>query len=364
MSDGGDRNSRWPPSGPQLLQLLTTGFAWSSVVWTAVELGLFDAFDRESDLAAVGRQLGLPANSLRRLLGALVAVGLIESVRPGSEYRLSPVAAATLTRSSAESIVPLVRQNQRHFYELFMHLPAAIRTGRPQLQRWKLYRPGVASCYDALAQQPEEYSLLLDAMDAASAGVAAVVAEQADLTAAEHLVDLGHGGGRLARDLLAMHPALRVSAVDLPAALAIARERANASGVAARMRFVEADLRRPLPRLEAADAVLMSGVISDLEPAVRAEVLADAYSLLRPDGRILISETLFDEGRHGPPMPALLSLCMLLLTGGDNFAPSEVRLMLEGTGFVDVRVHRNADRGVRDLVVGRKPDQNGNTIPG
>jgi SAM-dependent methyltransferase len=357
MSALGDGDAGDLPRGPKMLQLLTTGFAWSSVVWTGVVLGVFDALATESDPATLAHKLALPEASLRRLLGAIASVDLVEVFHDGASerYRLSALAAETLCSSAPHSIVPLVVQNQRQFYELFMHLPDAIRTGRPQLERWKFNRAGAASCYDALALQQREYSLLLDAMDAASAGVAEVVAQQADFTAVRHVVDLGHGGGRLTRDLLALYPDMRASALDLAPAIEIARARAEAAGVADRILFIGCDLREPLPALEPADAVILSGVLSDFEEPVRMQLLGGAYAALRPGGEILISETLFDEGRHGPPMPALLSLCMLLLTGGDNFAPSEVHAMLTSVGFEHVCVHRNGDRGVRDLVVARRP---------
>jgi SAM-dependent methyltransferase len=344
-----------PPAGPGMLELLTTGFAWSSIVWTAVELGVFDALAQPSEPAALALELGLDRGALERLLGALCAVRLVDHDETDGRYRLTPLSAAALTRDGAQSIVAIVRQTHHQFYELFQHLPEALRTGRPPLERWKLHRPGAETCYDSLLHEPQEYELLLAGTDAASAGVAEVIARQAGVANVRHLVDLGHGGGRLARDFLAQHPDLRVTAVDLPPAIAYARARALDAGLSHRIRFVEADIRRPLPEIEPADAVLLSGVLSEFEPHARARLVEIARDLLKPGGMVLVSETLFDEGRRGPLMPAVLSMCMLLVTGGDNFTGTELEDMLTRAGLHRVRVESGRALGVRDLVIGYRP---------
>jgi hypothetical protein len=109
-----------------------------------------------------------------------------------------------------------------------------------------------------------------------------------------------------------------------------------------------------MPPLPPADAVLLSGVLGDFDAAGRRRLLAVARGLVKPRGTIIVSETLLDDDRRGPLLPALLALNMLLATrGGDNFTGGEIVAMLTEAGFVDANVHRNGDKGVRDLVVAR-----------
>ena len=169
------------------------------------------------------------------------------------------------------------------------------------------------------------------------------------------LIDLGGGGGQVAIELLQAAPSLRVDLVDFPGACAHALAAARTAGVADRLRALPGDLLGTLPALRPADAVLFSGVLGDFDDSARQTLLSRAHTLLHADGRLLVSETLFDDDGRAPLMPALLALNMLLATtGGDNFTFAEWQSILAQGGFGDVRVFRNHERGLRDLLIARR----------
>jgi SAM-dependent methyltransferase len=344
-----------PPLTPGSLELLSSGFAISAILFTAVELRIVDLLQEapasSDELADRG---GLSREGARRLLAALEALGVLVSDGDG-KYRSTPLAGAALAWGAQGSVAPLFDHLLRHFYELFAHLPSAVRDGTAQLSRWRLGGPGVESAYAGLAKDAGEYGRFLAAMDVASRGVGELMARQLAWSGVAHLADLGHGGGRVARDLLNALPRLRVSALDLEPACAYAAARAAEEGLSDRMVFLARDVREPIRELADVDAVLLSGVISDFTPTDRSRILRTAFELLRPGGHIVVSETLFDEDRKGPFPAAMFSLAMLLLTGGDNFTPREVTGMLERAGFIDVQVYRNGDQGMRDTIRATKP---------
>jgi len=346
------------PCTPATLQLLACAPLLGSVLGVALDVQLFDHLVAGPlDARELATRAGLSVEGTRRLLTALVGLGLVEQLE-GSRFRNGALAAAALTREGEDSLVPLLLHQRRHVDSLFAHLGQAVRTGKTQLEHWPFVdssRP-VGDPYTELARHPEEYALLMRAMNIASRGVGGLIAEQVDFTQARRLVDLGGGGGQVALELAQAVPHLSIELVDTPPAQAYASERVARAGLAGRIRCTTGDLRSELAgSLEPADVILMSGVLSDFVPAERARILARVAQLLRPGGRLLLSETLFRSERRGPLLPALLSLFMLLSTGGDNFTPEEMKEMLLAAGLVDIRFFFNGERGMRDLTVAQRP---------
>ncbi|MCU1280128.1 MAG: methylase involved in ubiquinone/menaquinone biosynthesis [bacterium] len=344
------------PSGPGMLELMTAGYLMSSVLFTAVELALFDALAEEPrDAASLAARLDASPEGVRRLLSALCAFGLCRRDGDG-RFANSELATAALTSGAPGSIVPTVLHHRRHLFDLFARLTDGVRSGEPQLEAWRFAGGDTTgSCYDVLARHPEELALLMRALNSSAVGVGRAIAGQIDLTAARELIDLGGGGAQVAVELAQALPSLSIVIVDSAATCRLAQARVEAAGLARRIRCVAADLRRPLDdRVAPADAVLLSGVLSDFPPAERDQVLRNAAAVVAPRGRLLVSETLLNATRTGPALPALLSLFMLLSTRGDNFAPDELRRHLAAVGFGRVEIHFNGPRGLRDLVVAER----------
>jgi len=346
------------PCTPATLQLLACAPALGSILGTALELQLFDHLAAGPlEAEAVAARAGLSVQGSRRLLTALVALGLVEQ-EEGPRFRNGPLAAAALTRDSEDSLVPFLLYQRRHGDSLFAHLGEAVREGQPQFKHWPFGDPEhrAGDAYMELARYPEEHALLMRAMDIASRGVGSLIAEQVDFSEVHRLVDLGGGGGQVALELARAVPHLSIELLDTPPARAYAAERIERAGLSQRIRCTVADLRAELGATVApADVVLLSGVVSDFVAEERAHILRRAASLLRPGGLLLVSETLFHPERRGPLLPALLSLFMLLGTGGDNFTPDEMEEMLRAAGLSDIRFFFNGARGLRDLAVARRP---------
>ncbi len=274
-------------------------------------------------------------------------------------WRSSELAQAALTHSGAASIVSLVRMQQRLVAPLFVHLTDGVKSGAPQFGAWPFVdakAPPADDCYAELARHPDENALLLAAMNRASEGVGRALVDQVDLRSAARIVDLGGGGGQMAVELATALPAAQVTIVDGAAACGFAERRVAEAQLADRVRCVTADLREPLlGRVPRCDVVVLSGVLSDWPATARAAIVRNAVELLVPGGQLLVSETLFDDARRGPPLPALLSLFMLLATRGDNFSGADLHELFVAAGLTGIKVFKNGARGMRDLVSGTKP---------
>ncbi|WP_437910994.1 aminotransferase class V-fold PLP-dependent enzyme [Sorangium sp. So ce327] len=335
------------------LQRLVVGYALSASLFTAVELGVFDATAGGPAIAAaLAARLDAAPAPLERLLELLAALGLLDRTEDG--YRATELARAALTVDGPASLVPVLSHQWKHFYALFAHLPASIRAGRPQASLWAFAR-GEDDGYRAMANSAPELERFLAAMDRSSAGTGTELAARVDLTSSRRLVDLGGGGGAVALELAAALPELAITLVDLELACAYAERRIRGAGASERVRCIPGDARDAAWAREVggADVVLLSAVLADWSADERALILSNVHAALDPGGRVVISETLLSDDVPGPVVPAMLSLCLLLASNGASLRPSELHALVAAAGFTDIELLPPGSNG-RSLLVARK----------
>ena len=151
----------------------------------------------------------------------------------------------------------------------------------------------------------------------------------------------GHGmyGVTVARNL----PNVRVSAVDWPAVLEVAKENAAKAGVADRYSTrpgsaFDADLG------EGYDYVFITNFLHHFDPATNEKLLRRFHAALKPGGKALTVEFVPNPDRVTPPMAAAFSLVMLAHTdAGDAYTFAEYEKMFHAAGFKHCALHQVPD---------------------
>ncbi len=154
----------------------------------------------------------------------------------------------------------------------------------------------------------------------------------AELAAGETVLDLGSGAGLDAfRAAEAVGPEGRVLGVDMtPAMLARARAAAERLG-GGRVTFLEGVIEA-LPVGDASVDVVISNCVVNLSQD-KAAVFAEAFRVLRPGGRIAISDVLRNGDRPAAPDAEAWCACI------DGAEPAaRYRRLLADAGFVDIAV--------------------------
>ncbi|MHC5053810.1 MAG: arsenite methyltransferase [Planctomycetota bacterium] len=171
----------------------------------------------------------------------------------------------------------------------------------------------------------------------------------AALAAGERVLDLGSGGGFdcfLAARKVGRNG--RVIGVDMtPEMVRRARDAAR-SGGHANVEFRLGEIEH-LPVADASVDVVISNCVVNLSPEKPA-VIAEMFRVLRPGGRVAITDVLATA-----PLPEAVQNDMEMLCECISGAAGveEVRAMLEGAGFVDTRItpHERS----REIIAGWLP---------
>ena len=81
-------------------------------------------------------------------------------------------------------------------------------------------------------------------------------------------------------------------------------------------------------------------------------ICKNVYNALPPNGYIFVHEMLFDADFSGPLAVALMSSCVLRMTGGQQFSFGQLKSLLNEVGFGEICQIRYASH--YSLVVGKK----------
>ncbi|MES2936784.1 MAG: methyltransferase [Pseudomonadota bacterium] len=340
----------------QNLTSLTNGYMLSSILFAAVDLKIFDIVKEQPRSALEISRIAGCANdgAMQRLLLVLVNLGLIDT-GPGGVFCATEVAREFLVADATSSIVAGVQHHHRHSYIPFRYLGDAIRSGKPQLSRDGKGSTDKEDLYESLASSAGEYEIFMRAMNSFSVGVGERMVQLVAFPAEPRIYDIGGGGGQVSQELASKLPDARVTLFDRKEALDYAKKYLAKQQSGDRLECVEADMFS-LEVFPKADVVVLSAVLGDWDEAKRRVIVENAWSQLKPGGKMLISETLLDEDRRGPSSAILLSLYVLLLTqGGHNFTPTEWQDFLGTAGINEVAFIHDHDNGYRDLIVCTKP---------
>ncbi|MGK4584681.1 methyltransferase [Kitasatospora sp. HPMI-4] len=155
-----------------------------------------------------------------------------------------------------------------------------------------------------------------------------------DWAALGHVVDVGGGSGALLGVLLATHPALRGTLVDLPGPAAAARRRFEEQGVSDRVEVVAGSFFDPLPA--GADGYVLSTVLHDWSDDHAVAILRRCAEAAGEKGVVLVIEAV---GADGESVGTAMDLRMLVYYGGKERGLAELGELAARAGLVVRAAH-------------------------
>jgi SAM-dependent methyltransferase len=165
------------------------------------------------------------------------------------------------------------------------------------------------------------------------AGGAGFIAQHAALKGSQRVLDIAAGHGLFGIAIARQNPEAQISPVDWPQVLEVARENAQAAGVAGRYHPITGDAFQ-VDFGTGYDTVLLTNFLHHFDPPTCETLLRKVRAALKPGGKAYTLEFVPNPDRISPPIPAAFALIMLTGTpSGDAYTFDELRAMFANAGF-------------------------------
>ncbi len=319
------------PLDPSRILQTTTAFWASKVLLTATEFDLFTALDAAAMTAGeLEGELGLHPRASRDFLDALVALGFLErdGDGPDSRYRNTPETHAFLNQHSPTYIGGLPKMLNARLFGFWNNLGEALRTGEPQNE----LRQGGQSIFDQLYADDNALTVFLEGMSGIQGGNFAALADAFDFARYRTVTDVGGALALLSRLVAARHPHLRLQSFDLAPVAPHASKAIRAAGLSDRIQAVAGDFfSDPIPP---ADVVTMGNILHDWDLETKMLLIRKAYAALPEGGAFIAIENIIDDERRENAFGLLMSLNMLIETGGGfDYTGADFKRWCSEVGF-------------------------------
>lgn len=314
-------------------------FRVARAIYCALELGVFEALGRgEMRTETLADACKASPRGMRILLDALAATEVLERSPHG--YRIPPSLVSCLLEGEPDYIGNLLLHDLWHWTS-WARLDQVVREGRalerrdgdPHLTNPEVLRGFLPNYVSAMGQSvgdsPQRIAALLAPLGPRS------------------ILDLAGGTGSHLTALLEKLPESTGMLAELPFSLDRARAWVRDVDLEERVEIVALDFdREPIPRGH--DLILVSRVLMGLSPERARDLVLRCAEAVAPGGYVAIHDY-SPRSRVG----ALLSLDMLLNTGGEAHSAKSVSRWLESGQLGDIRRERILP--YTHLYVARKP---------
>ena len=321
-------------SGTQYLEDLATGYWFSEVIFTAVELDIVSRLDPDGSTAArIALALEFDVQAVERFLEALCRLGLADRGDDGSFYN---------TGISSQYLVKGRKYYQgnsilwRNYISApWKNLKESLKTGG------RVYYPAPENPED-LAGRIRGYIRAMD--DVARVKTRDILPLFS--TVSGNILDVGAGSGAVSAGFLERFPATTATLIDLPDVLEYSARLLRERNLDDRTILCPANILEPWPVSKGTfDLVVLSNVLHAYAQPQAIHLIDEARGCLNPGG-VLVIHDFFQE--HCPEKAAVFDLNMLLNTyNGKVFSAKWVRGRLESKNLhVTDLIALDSDTGV------------------
>lgn len=328
------------------------GFMASQAIFSALEMGIYDAIaesgDKGLDIAALQKKCNTTAPRLQTLLTSLTAIRSLKLDAATGCYTNSPNSSKFLVTSSRAYYGDYLRyQMGRQFYHRMGALPDVMLTGE-------------APSYASWFSDPETANTYTQAQHNGSMATAKyLVKKKLSLEGVTSMLDVGGGSGAFSYVFTDATPGLVSTVLELPEVCKTGEgiKATMSADVQSRVSFTELDATSPNWPVKDADyeVVLMSYISGSVPESIIGDLYKNAYKALKPGGRLLVHDFMVNDSLDSPALGALWALQHVTVNAnGLGLCPANVTERMVAGGFSpDVEVMEMI-HGLTKLIVAHK----------
>jgi SAM-dependent methyltransferase len=305
-----------------------TAYQKTAAMQAAVDIGLFSAIGKgQATVPAIAKACDASPKGVRVLCDYWTVHGLM--TKAGDAYTLTPEAAMFLDRASPAYLGGVMGFLNGPITPFFGRLTQAVRHGGCETEG------SVETDYAGWVPFAEQMGAMMFPTAQAIAKLLGPVSGR--------VLDVAAGHGLFGIVLAQQNPGLKVTALDWPRVLEVAKRNAGRMGVSDRYATIGGDvfnieLQGPY------DVILLTNLLHHFAPEQCINLLKRLRQALRPGGRLLTLEFVPNADRVSPPMSATFPLVMLATTAkGDAYTFAELEQMMKAAGFGKSTLHQPED---------------------
>ena len=308
------------------------------------DLKLFSLLgEKPRTLSEVCDALGVASRPAEALLSVNASLGLVR-VEDGL-YSLTPFAEAYLLESSPTSFSGYLDLTIGTYSVYSVEsLKKAVLTNSSQAYGGEDY-------VKTHEEQAELARTFTRGMHGLSMGAALAWPEAVDLAEYRLMLDIGGGSGAHTIGAAQRWPTLQAIVLDLAPVCEVAQEIIERHGFQDRIKTQVFDYWED--SFPSADLHFYSLSYQNWPPEKCRVLTQKSFESLKPGGRIIIHEWLYNDDKTGPLLAAAFNIVMLLWTPGKIYSGHELSTMLTEAGFTDIEVKPTS--AYWSIVTGRKP---------
>ena len=329
---------------PELILTAMQSYQRSAALKGAVELDVFTGIGEGATTAkALAARAQATERGMRILCDYLVINGLL--TKNGTNYGLTPDSALFLDRRSPACMGGMVTFLLSPVVTDWLHDVA------------KMVRKG-GTLQDGQGTVEHENPMWIDFARSMVPLMAPAAEEIAVLIGADQgqkwkVLDIAAGHGIFGVTIARHNPNAEIVAVDWGSVLAVAKENAEAAGVAARFRQLPGSAF-DVDYGSGYDIALLTNFLHHFDPPTCEGLLRKVHGALKPGGRAVTLEFVPNEDRVTPPLAASFSMQMLAGTpSGDAYTFAEFDGMFRRAGFAASEIHQ-LKRSPEQVITSRK----------
>jgi len=297
-------------AGPQYLEDLATGYWFSEVLFTAVEMDLFSLVGTEgATLDELSRALDANNRGLKRFLHALEKMGLVTN--DGTRYFNTKLSDDYLVYGKE------LYQGDSILWRKYLHagwqgIKDCLREGG------RVDYSGQVTTSERI-KRIQKYIRAMDGV--AKAKAPELVSFFADRPVRGAILDVGAGSGAIAAAFLDRFPQAGAVFLDLPDVLDCTRGFVAQRGLDKRTRYRPANILAPWPvGKQSYDLVILSNILHAYSEKELSHILRSAAACLAERGILLIHDFFLE---HCPEKAALSDLNMFINTHNGRVFPAK-----------------------------------------